>query len=137
MKKYLLIIALVQAIIAMLGSLYFSEIEHYIPCVLCWYQRICMYPLVPIILVGLWENNPGIYKYVLPLGLVGWGIAFYHNLLYYNFIPESVYSCTNGISCTTKYIEWFGFVTIPLLSLVAFTVIIISMIFYARSKDQG
>lgn len=135
-KDNLIIIAMIQVVVATLGSLFFSEIIHFIPCVLCWYQRICMYPLVVILAVGIYEKNKNIHKYVLPLSITGMVVAFYHNLLYYNMIPESAYSCQAGISCTTKYIEWLGFITIPLLSFIAFTVINICMIIYARRSHE-
>lgn len=121
---------------ATIGSLVFSEIFHFPPCVLCWYQRICIYPLVIILGVGIIEKNKNIYKYVLPLSLLGEVIAIYHNLLYYKILPESAAPCINGVSCTTKYIEYFGFVTIPLLSLIAFTLINVFMIIYSRTKGK-
>lgn len=127
MKKFLqnniLHIAFVQSIIAMLGSLYFSEVMKLPPCVLCWYQRIAMYPLVIIFAVGLLRKDKTAVWYALPLSVTGLLIAIYHNLLYYGILPESIQPCTLGVSCTTKFFEWFGFVTIPFLSLVAFTII--------------
>jgi len=67
---------------------------------------------------------------VLPLAIIGWLISIFHNLLYYGIIPDALAPCTTGVSCTTKFIEYFGFVTIPLLSFLAFTVIIKLMIAY-------
>lgn len=123
-SKILLYVAWIQAVIAMAGSLFFSEVMHFTPCVLCWYQRICMYPLVAILTVGILKKDKNVVWYVAPLSGVGWGIALFHNLLYYKILPESAAPCVAGVSCTTKFIQWFGFVTIPLLSLVAFTVIL-------------
>lgn len=131
-KKNILYIAWIQSIVGMFGSLFFSEIMKLPPCVLCWYQRICMYPLVAIIAVGILEKNKRIYRYVLPISITGLVIAFYHNLLYYKILPESIQPCTNGISCTTRQIEWFGFITIPLMSLVAFTIITTCMLIYRK-----
>src|SRR3989338_3800888 len=128
LSKYALYLAFLQAWIATLGSLYFSEIAKFPPCVLCWYQRICLYPLVAILTVGILRRDQKVYLYVLPLSITGSIIAVYQNLLYYNIIPESIKPCVQGISCTTKYIEWFGFVTIPLLSLTTFLIISILMI---------
>lgn len=129
-QSTILYIAWLQSVIATLGSLFFSEIMKFPPCVLCWYQRICMYPLVVILFVGMIKKDKKVYLYALPLSITGWIIALYHNLLYYKILPESIKPCTLGISCTTKFIEWFGFVTIPLLSFIAFTVINICMIIY-------
>jgi disulfide bond formation protein DsbB len=132
LKKYILYIALIQSIVATLGSLYLSEICGFTPCKLCWYQRVFMYPLIVVLAVGIVENNKNLYKYVLPLSVMGMGLAIYHNLLYYGFLTESVIYCTAGVSCTTKYIEWFGFITIPLLSLLAFIIITILMLVHRK-----
>lgn len=115
--------AFTVALVAMAGSLYFSEVKDFLPCLLCWYQRIAMYPLVVILAVGILRKDARVYQYVLPLVVVGFGIALYHLGLYYNFFPESEQSCRAGVSCTTKYVEYFGFVTIPLLSATAFALI--------------
>jgi len=136
MKKYIIYICLIQTLTATLGSLYFSEIRHFVPCVLCWYQRICMYPLVVILLVGLSEKNNQIHRYILPLSVTGWLIAIYQNLLVYNFIPQSSFSCRTGLSCSLGYINWLGFITIPLLSLIAFTVINICMVIFSRNQTH-
>lgn len=129
-KKWTLIFsAWVVVAVATMGSLFFSEIMKLPPCVLCWYQRICMYPLVVILLAGLFPFDKAVVKFSLPLVGIGWLIAFYHNLLYYNILPESASPCVQGISCTTVQINWLGFITIPLLSLVAFTLIALILIF--------
>jgi disulfide bond formation protein DsbB len=125
--------AWILATIATLGSLFFSEVMKFPPCVLCWYQRICMYPLVLIFLAGMFPVSKSVVRFSLPLALIGWVIAVYHNLLYYNIIPESAAPCVQGISCTTKFIEWFGFVTIPFLSLMSFTLILILILLTHRN----
>ncbi len=108
------------ALAATVGSLFFSEVMELPPCVLCWYQRIAMYPLVAIIAVGILTNDRRVRAYALPICLAGLAVAVYHNLLYYGIIPESITPCQQGVSCTSRQIEWLGFITIPLLSLVAF-----------------
>lgn len=118
-----LYLAWAQACIATLGSLYFSEVMLFPPCTLCWYQRILMYPMTIILAVGILRRDQGLHQYVLPLSGLGFVIALYHNLLYFHIIPENIQPCTVGIPCTTIQIEWFGFITIPLMSLTAFTVI--------------
>ncbi len=125
-KKWsLLFICWIIAAISTLGSLFFSEVMRYPPCVLCWYQRICMYPLVIIFLMGLFPFDPKVIRFTFPLALIGWLIAIYHNLLYYNILPESAAPCVLGISCTTVQIQWFGFITIPFLALTAFSLLLI------------
>jgi disulfide bond formation protein DsbB len=126
--KNALMLALIQAIVAFLWSMYYSNIAGFTPCVLCWYQRICMFPLFVALIVGILRKDAKVYMYVLPPAIVGWVIAFYHNLLYYKIIPDTLAPCTTGVSCTTKFIEYFGFVTIPLLSFLAFSVIIFFML---------
>lgn len=121
--RTVLILIWVQSIIATLSSLYFSEIAHFPPCVLCWYQRFAMYPLTLILLVGLYTKDRHLPLYILPFALIGTAIAIFHNLLYYQILPESAAPCVAGISCTTIFIQWFGFVTIPLLSLIGFLLI--------------
>ncbi len=131
-----IILAWVGSIVAMLGSLYFSEILRYPPCVLCWYQRICMYPLVAILAVGIINRDKLIYRYALPLSLSGLAIAVYHNLLYYKILPESAAPCLAGVSCTTKFIEWFGFLTIPLLAGLGFLTITIFLLLFRHKVNK-
>lgn len=115
--------AWIQACIATGGSLYFSEVMDLPPCVLCWYQRILMYPLTAILAVGILRRDRGLWLYVVPLSLLGLAIATYHNLLYYGVLPESAQPCRLGVSCTARQIEWLGFATIPLMALAAFAVV--------------
>jgi disulfide bond formation protein DsbB len=127
-KWRLLFLAWVVALIATLGSLFFSQIMMLPPCSLCWFQRIFMYPLVIILLTGLVSFDSSVLKYSLPLTGLGWGIALYHNLLYYEILPESASPCVQGISCTSLQLNWLGFVTIPLMSLAAFSLIIVILL---------
>ena len=136
LAKLCLYIAWIQSLVATLGSLYFSEIRHFTPCVLCWYQRILMYPLTIIIAVGIWKKDKKVYRYVLPLTIIGGIIALFHNLLYYKILPESAAPCAAGVSCTTKFFAWFGFITIPLLSLTAFLIITVCMVISMQSKKK-
>lgn len=126
----------IQALLAMLGSLFFSEIWKLPPCTLCWYQRIFMYPLVFIIPVAIIKKDKNLPFFVLPLSIVGLVISIFHNLLYYGIISESQAPCITGVSCTTKFFEWFGFVTIPLLSLLAFAVITMLMIIFRQLQNK-
>lgn len=128
-------LALIQAIAAFLGSMYFSNIAGYPPCVLCWYQRICMFPLVLTFIVGMLRRDSKVHLYALPAAIIGWIISFYHNLLYYKIIPDTLAPCSTGVSCTTKFIEYFGFVTIPLLAFIAFSVIL-ALMFIHRNYEK-
>ena len=107
-----------------MGSVFFSQVMEFAPCVLCWYQRICLFPLVIILAAGLFPLDKSVVKYALPLAIAGWLTALYHTLLYGGIIPESIQPCSQGVSCTEEYIDLFGFLTIPMLSLLAFSTII-------------
>lgn len=124
---YLVFICWLVATVATVGSLFFSEVLEYPPCSLCWYQRIAMYPLVPIFLVGAFLDSSygprACFSFALPLVIIGWLLALYHNLLQYGVIPEAASPCREGIPCSINYIEWLGFITIPLLSFVAFSLL--------------
>ena len=111
------------AAISTLGALFLGEIMDLPPCVLCWYQRIFMFPLVFILAAGLIPFDPKIVRYALPLAVVGWLVAVFHLLLAAGVIPENITPCTQGVPCSQVQIEWFGFVTIPLLSVVSFSII--------------
>ena len=115
------------------GSLFFSEVMEFPPCILCWYQRIAMYPLVAIFMVGLFPLSKEVFKYSAPFVALGWLIALWHNLLHLGIIEEDLSPCREGVSCSTVYINWMGFITIPLLSFVAFSLLgAILFIFYRR-----
>lgn len=126
--------AWIIVLLATVGSLFFSEVMNLPPCVLCWYQRIALYPLIVIIGVGIILRDNRIKHYALPLTLIGLAISVYHNLLYYGILPESITPCTQGISCTSRQIEWLGFITIPLLALTAFISISFCLLFYKTEK---
>lgn len=111
-----------------LGALFFSEVMELPPCVLCWYQRIFMFPLVLLLPLGLFPFDRKIVRYALPLALGGWLVSVFHLLLVAGFIPESMKPCTQGVPCTEMQIQWLGFVSIPLLSFVAFSAISALMI---------
>jgi len=95
-----------------------------------------MFPLVIIFLIGLFPFDKGIIKYTLPLALVGWGFAFYHYLLYSGFIPESTQPCSQGVSCSETYLDLFGFLTIPMLSLLSFSAIIVLLFIIKRRLSK-
>ena len=129
-------VAFGMALIATLSSLFLSEILHWTPCVLCWYQRIAMYPLVIITGVGVVRRTNEWPIVALIIGGIGWVIALYHSLLQWGIISESLAPCVEGVSCVTRHGVWFGFITIPFLSFVAFS-IIIAMSVVARKGEKS
>lgn len=122
--------------ITTMGSIFFSNVMEFVPCVLCWYQRICLFPLVLILAAGLFPFDKNVVKYALPLAIVGWLTALYHNLLYSGIIPENLQPCTQGVSCTEEYIDLFGFITIPMLSLLSFSTIVALLIILKRRLSR-
>jgi disulfide bond formation protein DsbB len=134
-RSALVYVAWAQALVATLGSLFFSEVMRFTPCVLCWYQRIFMYPLVAILTVGILSRDPRVRQYVLPLAILGLGVAIFHNLLFFGVISEEVTQCRLGVSCTIRYFGFLGFIDIPQMSLVAFTVVTVAMLLY-RPKES-
>jgi disulfide bond formation protein DsbB len=129
--------AWVVATLGMLMSAFFSEVMRLPPCTLCWYQRICLFPLVAIFAVGILRRDDAVVSYALPLVLIGLGISIYHNLLYHGVIPEALSPCSGGVSCTEVQLEWLGFVTIPMLALAAFTTVLGSLIAHHRCAKRS
>jgi disulfide bond formation protein DsbB len=123
-EGYELWLAFVVASIATGGSLFFSEIAHFVPCELCWYQRICMYPLSITTLLAALFDDPRAARYLLPLPVVGAGVSVYHLLVENGVVGESLtcrISAPGG--CTVKWINEFGYMTIPTLALTAFALV--------------
>lgn len=137
LKKYALYIAFLQAWASMMGSLYFSEILGYAPCTLCWYQRIVMYPLVIILFVAILRKDKNVAYYALPLSIIGAFIALYQYFLQFNILPNSVKtSCSIYESCSQIYLSLFGFITIPLLSFLAFLVITVMLVILLKTNKK-
>lgn len=111
------------ATVSTLGAIFLGEVMGLTPCILCWYQRICMFPLVLILAAGLFPGDARVVRYAFPLALIGLGIAVLHLLVSEGVIPETLMPCTQGVPCSQQLIEWFGFLTIPILSVAAFAAI--------------
>lgn len=106
------------------GSLFFSEVANFIPCELCWYQRIFMYPLPIVTLLAALANDHRVARYLLPLPVIGAGVSVYH-LLVENGVVKEAQSCKFSApgGCATKWINEFGYVTIPTLALTGFALV--------------
>ena len=124
-EEYGYYLTLVVALVATLGSLYFSEVRQFEPCRLCWFQRIMMYPIGILALVGIIKQDEYLPNYVLPLSVIGFCISIYHILIQNGVIVQSS-GCTT-VLCSIKYINWFGFISIPVLAGTAFLMISILM----------
>ena len=123
------------ATVAAVGSLYLSEIAHLVPCSLCWYQRIAMYPLVFVLGVGVLRGDASVWRYVLPIAGVGLAIAIYHVTIQWQ--PSlDVGACTSGAPCTGRYLAVFGFISIPTMAGAAF-LLIISLMLGLRTLERA
>ena len=116
-------LAFVVALVATLGSLYLSEVAHFLPCRLCWYQRIAMYPLPVLLGIAWWKRDAGIRRYVVPLALIGLLISTYHILVERFPSLEDSGVCEVSNPCTIRWVERFGFVTIPTMAFAGFALI--------------
>ncbi|MFC3630486.1 disulfide bond formation protein B [Paracoccus angustae] len=128
-SETLLFLAFVIALGATLGALFIGEVLGQMPCVLCWYQRIAMFPLVPLLAVGLWRGDAAVKTYALPLTVAGLVVALLHSGLYAGLIPEGITPCTrNGPSCSDRALMSVLGIPIPYLSLGAFAAIALCLI---------
>ncbi len=129
----------VTALIATLGSLFFSEVLHFIPCVMCWYSRILMYPLVIFLGVGIIRNEKKIAYYALPATVIGMVVSGYHYIIQKFEFGKALAMCTGGVSCTNKQFELLGFITIPFMAFAAFTIITVLLIILVKKmkKEQN
>jgi len=120
---YGLLMAWIVAFVAAAGSLFLSEVMHFEPCRLCWFQRIFMYPMVILLGMAAYKNDRRMAAYVLPLSIIGGLISIYHYAE--QKIPglAKLLPCTVGVPCNEDYLDWFGVITIPLMAFVAFVLI--------------
>lgn len=134
MVNKLLLLAWITSITAMGGSLFFSEQMGFIPCTLCWFQRVLMYPLTIILGIACYRSDRDVYQYVLPLSIIGMMVSAYHYALQKVPSLHEFSTCTSGVPCSGQYINWLHFITIPFLSLLAFTIITTAMLVMWKRK---
>lgn len=128
--------ACIVATTAMLGSLFFSEIMAIPVCKLCWYQRTALYPLVVVLAMNLFPFNPGVIRTAGVLVVAGWLIALFQVLMVAGIIPENVQPCVQGIPCSETHVALFGFLNIPVLSLLTFSLIGILLFFTHKLESS-
>ncbi len=131
-----LFVAWLIAAAATLGALFFGEVMKLPTCTLCWYQRIFMFPLAVILPLGLFPLDRKLIRYALALAVPGLLLAAFHQLLVAGVIPESIQPCTQGVPCSKTVAVWFGFITIPLRSVAAFSAIIV-LLLAARARSTA
>ncbi len=132
----LLFVGWLLAVVSMAGSLFLSDVMDYAPCVLCWYQRIPMYALALILGIALWKQDVHVVKYAQPLALVGVALAAFHCLLYLGYIPKGIQPCSQDVPCSEVKLQIWGFLTIPLMSLVAFLAIVVVLFLLNRRSHE-
>ncbi|MFP5342842.1 MAG: disulfide oxidoreductase [Candidatus Limnocylindria bacterium] len=123
------------ALLATAGSLFFSEVAGFVPCTLCWYQRIAMYPLVIILAVGAARRDGAAAVYALALALVGGLIALYHTALEW-FPALDAGACSATTPCTLVWFRTFGVISLPVLALTAFALIAVILLIRIRHPDH-
>ncbi len=111
-------LALAVAVVSTAGSLYYSEIADYVPCELCWYQRMAMYPIVLVLLIGLLRRDTRAAVYALPMAVLGLVVALYHYRL--QQVGSEGLFCDASGSCAYRWVDSFGFVSIPLMAACGF-----------------
>ena len=133
--KNALLFSFIVALVSTLGSLFYSEIAHFEPCKLCWFQRILMYPQVLLLGFAFLKRDNHIGKYAMLLSGVGGVIALYHYLLQRGIVQELVPCSAVGysVSCSQKFVMQFGYITIPLMALSAFSLIL--FLFFAQKRS--
>lgn len=133
LRRSALWLAWVVALVTTLGSLYYSKFAHYDPCEFCWYQRICIYPMSVILLIAALRKDNGIWRYALPMITIGIVIAVYHTQL--QAWPDQHLFCSVEEPCNIRHVWEFGFVSLPLMDLVAHT-FVFAMLLLARSAER-
>lgn len=130
--KFRLYIAWFITLFATVISLSFSKIFGFIPCELCWYQRIVMYPLVFIIFITIYKEEQNTKHYILPFSILGLFLSFYHVLIQKIPILSNIIPCTQLIPCNVDYLNWLGFITIPMFSFSSF--LLITILIFLKNK---
>jgi disulfide bond formation protein DsbB len=126
-------IAFLVAGIAMAGSLYYSEVADFVPCRLCWFQRIAMYPLAVILLVAAIRRDRSVQWYAVPIATAGACVSIYHYLIEWQPDLEVGNACSaTGVSCSTIWFREFGFVTLAFMALCGFLAVIVLTLVGAR-----
>ena len=131
-----LLSAWLLAVVATASALFIGEVMLMLPCQLCWYQRICMFPLAIILGMACYSDDRRGAFYALPLALIGAGIALYHTLLLAEFIPKAWIPCSAGVSCADQKLEILNGTPIPWLSLAALVAIAALLLLFLRNPPQ-
>jgi disulfide bond formation protein DsbB len=134
----ILFVAWVVALVASLGALFVGEVMAQAPCSLCWHQRAFMFPLAVLLAIACYRSDAGIWRYALPLAVIGWLVAGWHTLLFYGVAPQTIQPCTaSGPSCSGEGMMLLGWAPLPMLSFLAFTTLLILLTLLARGGRKA
>ena len=135
--QHLVFLAWLVALVATLGALFIGEVMGRTPCLLCWYQRIAMFPLALVLGIAFGDHDARVGRYAVPIALIGAAVAFWHSLVYAGIVPEAVQPCSRGgPSCSGASMTLFWIVPIPLLSLAAFGIIAFALALAQRKAQH-
>ncbi len=130
---YLLLFAWLVALVSTLAALFIGEVLGQQPCVLCWYQRIFMFPLAILLAIACFGSDFQVWRYALPLSVIGGLFALGHSLFYAGIIPQPIQPCSaTGPSCTDANMTLFGMIPLPFLALLAFILISATLLIVRR-----
>lgn len=127
--RYALFLGLLTAVVAISGSLFYSNAVGFTPCYLCWWQRIALYPILPLFIVAMINKDRGVFKYVFPLALIGLVLSVYHSYVQWGGSP--LIPCDVTASCSKLYVYAFGYITLPTMSL---TIVVTILLLYWANK---
>ena len=136
-RRVALPLAWLIAAVTMLGSLYYSRIQHYIPCELCWYQRICIYTFAVILGIAAWRRDAGVRVYAVPVLAIGAVVAAYHTWVQAYPPADGTSFCTADAPCTLRYVWEFGFVSLPFMALSACCCMIVLLLIARPTPRSG
>lgn len=129
----MLLVAWLLALFSTLAALFIGEVLGQAPCLLCWFQRVFMFPLAIMLAVACYRSDPGVWCYALPLSVMGGLVALWHNLLYFDVIPQRIQPCSaTGPSCTDANMTILGGLPLPLLALIVFALITLLLLMIRR-----
>ena len=133
--RFALPLAWIVALVTTAGSLYYSKVQGYIPCELCWYQRIVLYPWSVILGIAAWRRDSSIRVYAVPVLCIGLVISAYHSFIQWWPPSNGTSFCSASAPCTLKYVDEFGFVTLPFMALSA-AALMIALLSISRYDDD-
>ena len=136
-NRHVITLLFVVSLGALIGSLSYSEIVGFVPCDLCWIQRIFMYPQAILAFFALLKKDKNIVAYLLPLSILGAIVSLYHSLVHWRLISGSLLACTSSLTapCAKVYVMEYGYITIPFMAFSTFAYLITITLIYYKAKN--